>query len=428
MPDVWLGRRLHAAQVRQIDPHVISPTTSRRVQRVGPLRVFDDVPRTNARPATHSESRFGFLNRSASVYFDHVRCLIEEWFSYYPISEQPALRGALRSDNEPCAAAFWELYLHEAYRRAAYSIEVHPAVPASAKRPDFRLTRGDDVFYLEATSVGRDVSEISEERRLEEVHRVLADLKIQDFSLVLSTYSVGDRPLATRQLRTALTAWVAALDPGIVSAAADTSIGYDSLPEFPWDDDGWNLVFHAIPLRPEARGKPRSAVGVMGPGEATMVDNVTGVRRVLAAKVNRYGALDAPLVIAVQSNTEHPTEDYEVDRALFGASTRRPTPSAENRDQLLEEGFWIDSKGWRNAHVPQVISIAGLAPWTVKNTVPRLWSTLEVVAGTPGQPGWLAPMNVLGAEALVGPSTPPNEHFGLAPDWPGLEAPDFDTT
>ena len=43
--------------------------------------------------------------------------------------------------------------------------------------------------------------------------------------------------------------------------------------------------------------------------------------RILAAwdeKANKYGPLDAPLVIAVLSNTKYRTEDIDVERALVG--------------------------------------------------------------------------------------------------------------
>ena len=60
--------------------------------------------------------------------------------------------------------------------------------------------------------------------------------------------------------------------------------------------------------------------------------------RILGAldeKANRYGALDAPLAIAVLSNSEFHTEDLDVERALFGAWIgRRPSPEPPGPGQL----------------------------------------------------------------------------------------------
>jgi hypothetical protein len=393
------------------------------------VRVFDDFLRTDATPARHGEGWFEFLNRSASAYFGLVRDLVEDWFSHLPPEHQDSLRGALRADDQPSASAFWELYLHEAYRRSGFEIEIHPEIPGRSTRPDFLLTQGDESFYLEAVSVGRASEGVAEDRRLDQVHRVLAEMKVEDFGLALSTYTIGPRPLATRRLRNALRTWLGELDPDQVTAAALSSphAGFDRLPKFSWDDNGWSLVFHAIPRGEWARGMPKSALGVMGPGEATIVDNVTGIRRVLSSKRSKYGPLDAALVIAVQSNTVYPTRDYEVENALYGVSSHRPAERAQGAGHLFEEGFWFGHTGWRNADVPQILTIYGLVPWSVTKVQPRCWSTPEPEIVLPIQLDWLAPM-IVEAESLPGDATPMAAHFGLAEDWPGMVEPDFDVS
>lgn len=156
-----------------------------------------------------------------------------------------------------------------------------------------------------------------------------------------------------------------------------------------------------------------------------MVDNLSGLTRVLDAKRSKYGPLDAPLVVAVQSNTDIPTHDYEVEHALYGVSSRRPFETAKGEGHLFAPGLWIDRGGWRNVEVPQVISIYNLAPWSVHRSAPRLWNTMEPAADLPAQPDWLAPMTI-GAQALPGPSASMAEHFGLPADWPMSGDPDFD--
>lgn len=389
--------------------------------------VFDDNVRTDRTHGRHGEGWFTFLNRSATAYFGLVRDLIEEWFSHVPAADQPGMRGSLRADGAHGESAFWELYLHEAYRRSGYRIDIHPEVPERRTRPDFLMTRGDERFYVEAVSVGRAPTDIAQDARLSEVHRVLTEMLTVDFGLALSTYGVGDRPLSTRRLRTELQSWLGTLDVDVVSteAAASEGAGFGRLPELLWEDAGWSLEFHAIPRAPHARERPLPALGVMGAGEATVVDNATGIRRVLDEKRGRYGHLDAPLVIAVQSNTEYPTHDYEAENALFGVGSRRPLARAQGEGFLLEEGFWLGTMGWRNASTPQVVTIYGLSPWRVTSLQPRVWSTLEPNLVMPMQPDWLAPMHV-GDQSLPGAATPMAEHLGLPNDWPGPGDPDFD--
>lgn len=390
--------------------------------------LFDSFTRTDATPARADESRFAFLNRSASQYFADVRELLEEWLGHVPEEARRDLIGALRRDNRQHEAAFWELYLHEAYRRSGCGIEIHPRVQGVSTRPDFRITAESGSFFLEAVSVGQDKLTIAETRRMAAVERVLDEMPVEDFVLGVETYAIGPAPLATGPLRGALRRWLASLDPDEVvdTANASSAVGFDRLPEMSWQQAGWSLVFQALPLIEEARGRPRRALGMRGPGEAQIVDNVSGLRRVLDRKYGRYGVLDAPLVIAVQSNTEIPTRDYEVEHVLYGVASRRPSDPQLQSADLLKEGFWRTRSGWRRGDCPQIMSVYGLAPWVVPRTAPRLWSTLEADVEAPRQPSWLSPVTI-GDEPIVEPGADLAEHFGLdAKAW--CREPDFDLT
>lgn len=68
--------------------------------------VFDTFDRTDATPARHGESRFAFLNRSASTYFGCVRTLIEEWLSQVPVDHRPDLVGRLRGPTDSTKRRF----------------------------------------------------------------------------------------------------------------------------------------------------------------------------------------------------------------------------------------------------------------------------------------------------------------------------------
>lgn len=376
--------------------------------------LFDQGSQSDARPARPGESRFEFLNRSASAYFAYVRSFIEDWLSHVPAQARADLIGRLKRDDRQHKAAFWELYLHEGYRRSGFSLTIHPPVPNSDNRPDFLLTKGDERFYLEAVTVGEPDAQIAEDQRLQQVYRVLSELRVRDFSLGMEHLAIGSRPLATKRLRSTLVAWLESLDPDAAVEQmhrADT-VGFDRVPQMSWDDDDWRLMFQAFPLVERARGTPRRALGVMGPGEGAIVDNVTGIRRVLGAKYGRYRKLDAPLVIAVQSNTEFPTDDYEVERVLFGLTDRRPFDPLVRQGRFVEDGFWLSRHGWERSDCPQVVTIYDLAPWTVPRALPRLWRTLEPEVRGPRQPEWIRKM-IIGADAQPADGPDLGKYFGL---------------
>lgn len=389
--------------------------------------LFDRIERSDRSPARPGESRFEFLNRSGTRYFARVRDLIEDWLGRVARNHRGDLEAALREDDEQHEAAFWELYLHEAYRRSGFEVEIHPELDDVPTRPDFRLTSpSGESFYLEAVTVGDDRAVVAERSRLAVVHRVLEEMEISDFILGMDVFSVGSDPLPTKPLRAVLRAWVGSLDPEDVSSAlqSGTRRGFAALPSREWRHDGWHLRFHAFPVKPESRGLPRRALGMTGPGEAQVVDNATGFLGAVESKHGRYGELSSPLVVAVQSNTSFPTKDYEVERALYGLASRRPSDPKLRDAELLEPGFWRDRSGWRRGGTPQVISIYGLAPWTITKRVPRLWSTLESGVDQPKQPSWLARVEIA-AEPTPRQALAATTHFQLDGSF-WANDPDFD--
>src|SRR5437879_4767924 len=108
--------------------------------------LFDDITRSDCSGSTHSESTFAFLNRVDSDFFGRVRETLEEWFDHLPDSGRADIRGRIRSgDDYELLGAFWELYLHEYLIRSGFSVELHPTIQGTSRKPDFRCQRGEDV-------------------------------------------------------------------------------------------------------------------------------------------------------------------------------------------------------------------------------------------------------------------------------------------
>lgn len=382
------------------------------------MPIFDDFVRTDHEPAKRNETTYSFLNRSARPHFAEVRRLLTEWVGEFPSSERNSLIKNMQSrDNHAFESAFWELYLHEAYRRAGYSITVHPDVPGSSKHPDFLVENGDSRFYLEAVRANIAANTLAKRRRLNDVHTVLENLEADKFIVRFADDTIGPRPLATTTLRSQLKQWLASLDPQAVTDQFATSSTRNAFPRYSFEADGWRLEFTAIPLHAEAHGTGGSLIGLSGPRRAAAVDNITPLTRAVDEKANRYGALDAPLVIAVMANTEIPTRDYQIQQALYGLSAARPRQASENPGDLYSDGHWLSRKGWRRGHAPQVITACDLKPWFVTRVQPCLWSTLEPGVSMPPQPRWLASVSVDSQDPTISPAQPINELFGLPDTW-----------
>jgi len=116
--------------------------------------LFDDFERINGNPAEHGESLYTFLNRAAGEYWQSVRDVLTEWLSHYPEVERSTLISRFRrTDRRGFLGAFWELYLHEVFRRLGFEIALHPAVSGTTHRPDFRLQLGTAITFVEAVTI-----------------------------------------------------------------------------------------------------------------------------------------------------------------------------------------------------------------------------------------------------------------------------------
>ncbi len=116
--------------------------------------IFDEFVRTDIGFMGQSESAFRFINKSARDVTTRIRELLETWFSHVATTDQASLRGDFRSGSDvQFASAFLELYVHELLRLLDHKIEIHPSLPGTSKRPDFRATLDHDSLVLECRVV-----------------------------------------------------------------------------------------------------------------------------------------------------------------------------------------------------------------------------------------------------------------------------------
>jgi hypothetical protein len=180
---------------------------------VSQLRLFDDIARTDSRPARYSEGSFAFLNRVDDPFFEAVRLVLESWFARYPEEHQHELRASFRGDDQrEIVPAFWELYLFELHRRLGFAVTVHPSVPGTTKRPDFRLDKGEHAFYLEAAVVGHSDEEMARRLREAIVLDMINDCRSTDFSLSADWESIGQTTPRRDEVIGKVDAWLTSLD------------------------------------------------------------------------------------------------------------------------------------------------------------------------------------------------------------------------
>jgi hypothetical protein len=283
--------------------------------------MFPGVPRTHLTPRLQGEPAYAFLNRSGDPHVAEIRDLMSAWLSRVPAEHVPDLRGRLQGkDKAQFESAFWELYLHEAYLRSGYAVSVHPSLAGTGRHPDFLVEGQGTRFYLEAVQACATADDTHQSKLLADVRRLLDEIAPGGYRLDMVTYTVGRQPPSLGKLRRELREWLSALGQGPGNPAA--AAAYRAVSHLTWQTpDGWHVQFGAVPVLPGHTA--RHLVGTHTTGGWS--DDASRITAAIESRADRYGALDAPLVIAVLSNSAYGTDDIDFEDALYGALIgRRP--------------------------------------------------------------------------------------------------------
>jgi hypothetical protein len=387
--------------------------------------LFDDIGRHDSSPAGEGEDSFTFLDRAAGVVWERTRDVLSTWFATYPSEHAADLRGKFRSKHAgQHLAAWWELYLYRLFLRLGYSIEVHPSVPGSSKRPDFLLTKDTERFYLEAAVV---FSGIVDEARNGVREGWIIDAanrgKSPNFYVGIDFDQVGTLRPKDRDIYEPVQAWLTTLDPDQVTADHEAS---GELPEKLIAVDDWRVRFTAMPIKAEARGdESRGRLVGMGPVTAGFIDDKEQIRDTVKHKSGRYGNPDIPVVLALNCVGSFP-EDEDIAAALYGSIAVQYVPDAPGSSKTvrLRDGAWIDEQGPRGRRVSAVLSAVQLHSHTAVKVAPQLWhhprAQVSLNVGWPFSEWRCSEQGLIASQRReVDMAT----LLGLPPEWPGPERP-----
>jgi hypothetical protein len=387
------------------------------------LALFDEFERTDPSPAGYKEDRFSFLSRVDQPFWQRIRDELERWHADYPDEEHGfGLRARFRdAAPEQHFGAWWELYLHRLFRCLGFHVEVEPNVVGG--RPDFRMTRDSDSFLVEATTSFSGI--VDEERRPEREAAILAAIdKAQNpnFFVSVEFEKVGPEQPKVSEIVEPLERWLDGLNPDDVLQG-----GYFDAPQFPLTVRGWEVVFAAFAVEPEARGRPDHRVLGMGPGMAGYVNDRDKLAAALARKGGKYEP-EEPFVLAVLLMSDGTVDHEDIEAALLGRIAYRIHPDEPGIGRAFRQrnGFWIRGNEPRGTRVSAVLTGNNVIPETVVRTWPRLWPnpwasrplqvTLPFPRGVANEQGGVVYDEVVGS---------PHSILGLPQDWPGPRGGEF---
>lgn len=385
------------------------------------VTIFSPGARDDPSPASHGESHAQFLDRVSGPYWDQVRDLIEDWFSRLCPDAQADLLGRLRSkDDRQSKGAFFELYLHECLLRMGYVVTCHPQLAGTKRRPDFLAEKGGRSIYIEARSASSSDVSVGNAARLNAVYESLDKLDSPNFFLWIDVVQQGVAPLRSRHLRGRLETWLAGLDPDEHTLVAGKR--REDQPGYVHEDAGWRIDFRAIAKSPGVRGRAGvRPLGIFGGGEAHWVQDEERIRGALIDKGSAYGALGAPFVVAVASNSVS-SDDDAILNVLYGTEVveLRTNPDGTESTAMVRkpDGYWYRGDCWDHRGVSAVLMVKNLHPAFVSKQQHTIWEHPDPEFAVDGFPIWRRSVVEGGCLTFIDPQYSQAEWFGIGGAWP----------
>jgi len=384
------------------------------------MTLFSATERVDPSPCRYGEDSYSFLDRVDQVFWERIRVELESWFSEFPPEEAGDLRARFKSkDPAQHFAAWWELYLFRFFSCLGFQLEIHPDLPGVSGHPDFRVSSGESSFLVEAaTTFSGIVDEGRNSTREGWIMAAVEEVKAPDFFVGIQFEKVGQERPSVREIVSRTEAWLAELDPDQIPAPAD-----EEPPKRLFGVRDWSFELTALPVKPEARGKPDHRVLGFGPITAGYVNDVDILGRTLERKRRKYGTPAEPLIFAILLTS--PVDNEDIEGALLGRVAWRfdpVDPSADGEWIRQRNGFWMTGGRPRGTRVSAVITATGLMPWNVATNWPRLWpnpwatNPFAVLLPLPA-----AHVEKTGAVTYTNAVDSPSTVFGLPGDWPGPE-------
>ncbi|WP_259014450.1 hypothetical protein [Emticicia fluvialis] len=288
------------------------------------IKLFDEKERFNFDFAKNQHNSYDFYNDTSKEEFVEVREKLEDWFSRYPDSAKKQLRRDMQNQFD---SAFFELFIHELFYQQGFSLTVHPALPGSSKNPDFLAKKGDVELYLEAKTV---FDESTEEQTLKNKQNAIFDaineVKSDYLGVCVNTvdFLTKNQPKLShikdffkKQIDEKMNKW----------QGTDVDWNY-------FDDE---ILYETKHIRIEAeiiRSSVKLNNTMFGyPPNAFVGGCEESIRKAIKEKAYKYGDVDKPFIICINSLSSKFTRTEDVYKALFGCNRNVLYENLENLNQ-----------------------------------------------------------------------------------------------
>ncbi len=349
-------------------------------------KLFDpDIKREGEGPATYKEARFTYLNRTGRELFADARGRVEKWYEAY-ISLHPEEAKEMKSrftstDDKSHLSALTELYVHNFLLENGYMVVVHPELEHTTARPDFLAVKDHHpCFYVEVATVIGSKEQGRLERFKAEILDAVDEISSPDF-LISPNFKQTDSDAqpSTASVKKELVKWLGELDYEKVCKdyERDRKAGF---PTYRWKQNSWMVDFMATPVKDEKREERKSTksrnIGATfnGVREVTLGNDI---RIAVKAKVDKYGLLGLPFLVAINVIADtFFCDDDTILTALFGPQTISMLTFPDGRQSTevgRKNGLLCNPRQIKCTRLSALMVIPGLEVQTVRNVEPKIW-------------------------------------------------------
>lgn len=294
------------------------------------MELFEQKERTYTGPSNHNENPYDYYDRSARKDISIIRETLNEWFSKYPNDEKLELKNSFKKKFDDC---FYELFLYQLFTKLGFDIQVHPDLPNTSKKPDFLLKKGDLELYAEAKIVkNKSHKQEAVDRKINEFYDNISKLDSKGFLLNIDTFILkSQKQPSTKGLIKRIEEEIENLNPDLVTEKITTK-GFESIPVIEIENEDILLRIKPMPIVESARDKKKRPIGMYpmesfwGGGEESLKDSIS-------MKAKRYGKLDKPFIVCVNSLDIQTSGTHDIENAIWGSLAISWSTNPDNKDE-----------------------------------------------------------------------------------------------
>lgn len=319
------------------------------------MKLFDNKLRIDTKPAKHFDNTYDFYDRSNLELAEKIRFILNEWFEKYPNEEKNELKTRFRNSF---SSAFFELFIHALFTAEGFTLIPHPQLPKSSKRPDFLAVGHNLEFYIEAKEV-TDKSDLerAEDNRLNNFYDKINTINSPNFFIRFKELLLKNTNSPnSKKIFQFLEKEINKFDPDIQTEKLERT-GLNGTDSIYYEDEEVKLEITLIPKSEKIRGKEGILPIGMYPFSSSWGGADESIKKAIEKKAKKYGTLDKPYLICINSISEKTTDDYAVMNALFGSLQFTFSTNPEDRDEKVSRAF---DGLFTNSKEPKFTRVSGI--------------------------------------------------------------------